>query len=391
MNQVLFPRLGWSIPVTETALTVFGIEIKWYAIIITTGIFLAWLYVEKNARKVGLHPDSVFDVLFGGIIGGVIGARLYYVLFEGNLSYYIQNPMEIFNTRAGGLAFYGGLIGGILIGALVAWRKKLNIFPLLDLVGPAFLIGQSIGRWGNFVNQEAFGANTTLPWGMTSDKIQLVLTNMKRNMGEAGASIDPTQTVHPCFLYESIWCAIGFFLLNSYRKNKRKFDGDVFLLYLAWYGFGRFFIEGLRMDSLYWGPFRVSQVLSLLLCVGALLIRFIILLKIKKDPAKYPLYKDTEKSKEIMAAVDAKVARGKKKADDLNNPEVSKAVEERNDMEIGEVLDLEEQIAEERALVVETLQVVLEEQETAITEEEKVVEITDGIRGEKADDVVEKD
>lgn len=340
MERVSFPKLGISIPVTDTAITLFGIEIKWYAIIITTGIFLAWVYISKRSRQVGLHPDNVFDVIFGGIVGGVIGARLYYVVFEWE--YYSHNLDKILDTRSGGLAFYGGLIGGLLVGILIAKWKKVYIPPLLDLVGPAFLLGQAIGRWGNFFNEEAFGANTTLPWGMTSPKIQATLTSMKANMGVYGEDINPLEPVHPCFLYESIWCAIGFVLLHFYSKRRRKFDGDVFLLYLGWYGFGRFFIEGLRTDSLYWGPFRVSQVLSLLLCVGALLVRFLILRKIKTNPEKYPLYKDTEKSKEILLETDEKkvVQESKKKQKKATeDQEKSVILEEESSLEVAEAID----------------------------------------------------
>lgn len=358
MERVSFPRLKISIPVTDTAFTVFGVEIKWYAIMITLGIFLAWLYVSKNCRRVGLHPDNVFDVLFGGVIGGIIGARIYYVIFEWQ--YYGQHLNEVFDIRNGGLAFYGGLIGGLLVGYIIARIRKVRIPPLLDLVGPAFLIGQSIGRWGNFFNEEAFGANTTWVLGMTSPKIEATLQSIKNRQEVVGwENINPSEPVHPCFFYESVWCAIGFFVLNAYSKKKRKFDGDVFLLYLAWYGFGRFFIEGLRMDSLYWGPFRVSQILSLLLCVGALIVRFIIIKKVKANPEKYPLYKDTEVSKEHILATDLKLAKGKKtdasREKDHEVAETSALEDIRDALDVAEALDTEE--AEKKKEVEELIDV----------------------------------
>ena len=194
-----------------------------------------------------INSDKLVNCVLVGMVTGIIGARLYYVLFyPGDL--YIRDPMQIFNIREGGLAIYGGIIGGLLGGVITAKICKLRVPAVLDVAVLGFLIGQGIGRWGNFVNQEAFGSQTDLPWGMVSEGTQAVVNG----------------PVHPCFFYESVWCLLGFVLLHIFCRKFRRYDGQVFLLYLVWYGFGRFFIEGLRTDSLL-TPFfdlRVSQLVA---------------------------------------------------------------------------------------------------------------------------------
>jgi len=241
---VQFPKLGLEFKVNDTVFQIGNFSIKWYGIIIGIGFLLAILYGFKNAKNVNVNSDKLLDAIIWGLIGGVIGARLYYVVFYPG-DKYINNPLEIFSIHSGGLAFYGGLIGALIAAVIVAKIKKMRIPALLDLVSLGFLIGQGIGRWGNFVNQEAFGTVTDLPWGMSS-----------YNTGN--------QPVHPCFLYESLLCIIGFVLLHFFTKKFRKYDGQTFILYVVWYGFIRFFIEGLRTDSLYlFGTgLRVSQVVS---------------------------------------------------------------------------------------------------------------------------------
>lgn len=241
---VQFPKLGLEFTVSDTAFSIGNFSIKWYGIIIGIGFLLAILYGFKNAKNVNVNSDKLLDAIIWGLIGGVIGARLYYVAFYPG-DKYINNPLEIFSIHSGGLAFYGGLIGALIAAIIVARIKKMKIPALLDLVSLGFLIGQGIGRWGNFVNQEAFGTVTDLPWGMSSV-----------NTGN--------QPVHPCFLYESLLCIIGFVLLHFFTKKFRRYDGQTFILYVVWYGFIRFFIEGLRTDSLYlFGTgLRVSQVVS---------------------------------------------------------------------------------------------------------------------------------
>ena len=248
MYTVQFPKLGWEFQINPVAFTIGNLEIRWYGILIAAGFLLAFFYALASCKKMRINEDKLINCVIVGMICGVIGARLYYVIFYPG-SDYIENPMAIFDLRKGGLGIYGGIIGGLLGGAITAKICHLRIPPILDLASLGFLIGQCIGRWGNFVNQEAFGGATSLPWGMQSGATELVV---------------PNSPVHPCFLYESLWCLLGFLLLHTFTRKFRKYDGQTFLLYLLWYGVGRFFIEGLRQDSLL-TPFlglRVSQVVA---------------------------------------------------------------------------------------------------------------------------------
>lgn len=247
MYHVQFPGLGINVTLNPIAFRIGNHPIAWYGIIIATGFLLAFLYAMVSCKRFRIDQDRLVDVVMVGIIFGVIGARLYYVLFDAS-DQYIQNPISIFYIWNGGLGIYGGIIGGLLFGSIMAKIRKLNIPAVLDVASLGFLIGQSIGRWGNFVNQEAFGTATTLPWRMVSENTDLVSST----------------GVHPCFLYESIWCLLGFILLHIFSRKFRRYDGQVFLLYILWYGIGRFFIEGLRTDSLITPiiPLRVSQVVA---------------------------------------------------------------------------------------------------------------------------------
>lgn len=245
-HTIGFPNLGLEFTLNRVACTVFGKDIYWYGIIICVGFILAALYVNSRTKDFGITSDNLTDCLIICVPLGIICARIYYVVFEW--SYYAQHPDEIIAIWKGGIAIYGGIIG-TLIGLYVYSRvKKLSFASLCDLAAFGLLIGQCIGRWGNFVNGEAHGGPTTLPWGMT---------------------IDDQSMVHPTFLYESLWNLIGFILLHFYSK-KRKFKGEMALLYVAWYGAGRAWIEGLRTDSLYIGSMRVSQLLAILSCIAAI-------------------------------------------------------------------------------------------------------------------------
>ena len=245
---VQFPGLGFSVKVSTDAFTIGSLTVKWYGIIIAAAFLLAFVYAYKSCKKLRIDRDSFIDVVLVGVICGIIGARLYYVLCYPGDKYW-NDPLQIFNITEGGLGFYGGLIGGVLGGLLMAKIHKMPVCPILDAVAPAFLLAQSIGRWGNFVNQEAFGTKTDLPWRMLSVNTQEVV---------GGAA-------HPCFFYESVWCLIGFILLHVLTRKARRYDGQIAIGYLIWYGLGRFMIEGLRTDSLML-PFlnlRVSQVVAL--------------------------------------------------------------------------------------------------------------------------------
>lgn len=289
-------RVMFTIPGTD-------FQIYWYGFLIAVGILLAMIYGFRKMRSVGVDPDRATDCIIGGIIGAVIGARLYYVLFS--LSDYTTSSggldfKEIINVRDGGLAVYGGLIGAVLVGGIIARIRKLKLTPLLDVVGPGFLIGQAVGRWGNFFNVEAFGSNTTLPWGMMSDSTMNYLADNYADIAlRSGENVNVYLPVHPCFLYESLWCILGFVLLNLYMKH-RKFDGEVFLMYIGWYGLGRFFIEGLRTDSLYFGKIRVSQLVAGT-CVLAAIILIIVFRGIVRRSGDYKFYYQTEESAAQLA------------------------------------------------------------------------------------------
>ncbi len=278
---------GFSVPsvLAEFNIPFLGeMTIKWYGAIIAFGFLLAVLFGGRQAWKWRMSIDKMLDVLIFGTIGGILGARLYYVAFEWD--YYAGHLDEIFKIWNGGLAIYGGIIGGILAAFITCKVNKLNFYNLLDLAGMSLLIGQGIGRWGNFMNQEAFGTNTDLPWGMRSEKIMDYILSNQETFKEKGISMDPSGYVHPTFLYESLWCLIGFVLLYIIMRKFRKFSGQIFLCYGIWYGTGRAIFEGLRTDSLYIGDttLRVSQLLSAVVVAVFLAALIVLLRKFIKNP-----------------------------------------------------------------------------------------------------------
>ncbi len=233
------------------AFELFGIQIRWYGIFIATGLMLATLLILKRAKKLGFEEDTIIDLVIVCMPSAIIGARTYYVLF--NWSFYQGDFMKMINIRGGGLAIHGGVIAGVLAGWIYTRIKKLDFTKLIDICAPGLILGQAIGRWGNFFNNEAHGGPTDLPWGI----------------------IVEGQKVHPTFFYEFVWNLLVLGVLLKYR-DKKKFDGEVFLLYLGLYSVGRFFIEGLRTDSLMLGPLRIAQVVSIsLIAFGFGLIWFI--------------------------------------------------------------------------------------------------------------------
>ncbi len=300
-NRVYFPNFGdgdnvlkSGIDIDRVMFTIPGTNFKiyWYGFLIAVGIVLALIYGFKKMKKAGIDPDRATDAVIGGFFGAIIGARLYYVIFSDS------TPItKFFDFRDGGLAIYGGVIGAILVGGYITKLKKLRLMTMLDVAAPCFFIGQAIGRWGNFFNQECFGTNTDKPWGM----ISLTTANyVSKNITDG--SVDPTLPIHPCFLYESLWCLAGFILLHLYFKH-RKFDGEIFLCYTGWYGLGRFFIEGLRTDSLYIGSVRASQLLAGLCFVAS--VAAIIAIRVRIHKFKdYVFFKDTELSREMILQYD---------------------------------------------------------------------------------------
>lgn len=348
MNSVSFPGLGLDLTFPD-GFDIFGFHIYFYGVIISVGLLLAMLYAFRNFRKVGVNPDRALDAVIGGIVGGIVGARLYYVVFQWEN--FRDNPIEILDIRDGGLAIYGGLIGALLVGVLVAKWRKIHIPALLDIVGVGFLLGQGLGRWGNFFNVEAFGSNTTLPWGMTGPKIVSYLTLQQAELAELGVTIDPNMPVHPTFFYESVWCLLGFVLLALYLKH-RKFDGEVFLMYLAYYGLERSVVEGLRTDSLMLGSIRVSQLLAILLVLASVIIWLVIRSKIKgnHDENYRKLFVLTEPGQKILHRLDEDILRKSKgkteQAEDTSDDDTADEIipeEESTDPEAETTDDNEEE------------------------------------------------
>ena len=252
ISQISFPGLGIEpFSLDSVAFKIGKFSVAYYGLIITVGIVLAALYVIWRAKHKGISADTILDMALLVVPMGVVGARLYYVLTSLDRFHSLG---EVLDIRSGGLAIYGGIIGGALAVIIMAKVKKINFFLLADMITPAVLIGQILGRWGNFFNAEAYGGPTELPWRM--------------GLYKGGEWI----FVHPTFLYESLWNLLGFILINwfyGFRADKthKKYDGQIFLMVFAWSGLGRAFIEGLRTDSLYVGPFRISQLLGILFFV----------------------------------------------------------------------------------------------------------------------------
>lgn len=255
-EYISFPKLGITLNADSVAFTFGNHEVYWYGVLIALGFVLAIISALVMAKKYGMSQDTIMDMVIFGAPSAIIGARLYYVIFQWEN--YASDPWEIFRIWNGGLAIYGGILVAILVAYIYCRIKKENLPLLCDICAISLLIGQSIGRWGNFFNQEAFGTNTTLPWGMTGSTIESELASMAAE----GMSVNPALPVHPTFLYESLW-NLMFIILFYIFFSKRKFDGQIMCSYLISYGVGRFFIEFLRTDSLYLGPVRVSQIVAI--------------------------------------------------------------------------------------------------------------------------------
>ena len=280
ISKISFPGLGiGEFEVDSVAFSIGKIDIAWYALIITLGIIAAGLYTMWRANQVRITVDDIIDFLLIVVPSGIIGARLYYVLtkLEDFSSF-----KEVINIRNGGLAIYGGILAGALAVFLVARFKKIPFLTIADCCTPGIILAQSIGRWGNFMNGEAYGYQTD-----AFIRMGLQNTNTRYDFGTLEMVF-----VHPTFLYESLWNLVGFILINLFYKH-RKYDGQVFMMVFGWYGLGRLWIEGLRTDSLmiFGDTVRVSQLLAILIFIASVsaLIYFFI-----KKPNK-PLFVATEK------------------------------------------------------------------------------------------------
>ena len=252
--EISFPLFGISVNPSNT-ISIGSFTVHWYGVIIAVGFLLAVGYSLKRSKQFGLRQDDIIDMLLLAVPLAVVCARLYYVIFTPQEYFGAGKWLNIVKIWEGGLAIYGGLIGAVLAVVIVCRHKKISVRAMLDIGGIGMMIGQAVGRWGNFMNREAFGAQTDVPWKMGLTTAQ------------------GTIYVHPTFLYESLWNVIGFVLIH-FLSRKRKYDGQVFVMYIGWYGLGRYFIEGLRTDSLYIlnTDIRVSQLLALLMFFAALVI-----------------------------------------------------------------------------------------------------------------------
>lgn len=294
VNHVSFPGLGLEMEINRVAFTVFGVPIYWYGVCIALGLLLGMLYAFRYAKSYGIDADRMVDVIFASTIAAIIGGRAYYV---ATAPFEYQSIWEMIDIRLGGIAIYGGIIAAFAMGALMCRVRKVPMLPMFDLAAQGFLIGQCLGRWGNFFNQEAFGGNTTLPWGMISESTQQYLQAVQETLAAQGMTVDPSMPVHPTFLYESIWCGLGFLLLWRYSKHRR-FHGEMTLLYIMWYGFERFFVEGLRTDSLMVGNVRISQAVAALSVAAALVLWVILRRKYRGVPLVIPALPGEENASE---------------------------------------------------------------------------------------------
>lgn len=289
METITFPMLGeWFSVAAKPYYELFGIRFYWYGAIIAVGFLLAVLYCAKRAPQFGVSVDELFDMLIIAVPLAIVCARIYYVVF--NFDLYRDDLLQVFNIRNGGLAIYGGIIGGAIGAFFVCRRKRIPPGAMLDIGGLGLLIGQTAGRWGNFINREAYGG----------------VTDVFCRMGLTDPVTGSTVYVHPTFLYESLWNMLGLILLHYIsKKGKRRYDGQLFIMYVAWYGLGRMFIEGLRTDSLYLFStgIRVSQLLAGISVIAAVTLLIVNRYVWKHEPDK--LWSVRKEKMHEMALADA--------------------------------------------------------------------------------------
>lgn len=291
MSTIVFPGLGFSVNVKEIAFRVFGWPIHWYGIIIALGFLLAVGYCSRKADDYGITQDDIADLLLCAVPLCIIGARLYYIIFYLDLFRSVDGSLnfgQMIRVWDGGLAIYGAILMAVAVALIFCKVRKISFLALADLGSFGLLIGQLVGRWGNFVNIEAYGAPTSLPWRM--------------GIYDTVGGVYQYMEVHPTFLYESLWNLLGFLLLALVVAKRRKFDGQIFFSYVAWYGLGRTWIEGLRTDSLYLFStgIRVSQLLALVTCVAS---AAVLVAQLRKPHAPGELWRDRVKAMKEAAAL----------------------------------------------------------------------------------------
>lgn len=282
VNTVSFPGLGLEFTLNRVALQLFGKDIYWYGVIIACGFLLAAFYCYRRAAHFGVDGEKLMDMLFFAVPLSILGARAYYVIFYPSQFMNANGTLDWGRVIAiwdGGLAIYGGVIAAVITVAVYCKVRHQSFWNYADVGCYGLLIGQALGRWGNFVNVEAYGGLTTLPWRMCSSSIanELVSKGLFESQEMYQNFLDGTVGVHPTFLYESLWNVLGFVLLVLLARKGRKFDGQIFLSYVVWYGVGRSIIEGMRTDSLYFfgTGLRSSQMVGIISAVIAVVILLI--------------------------------------------------------------------------------------------------------------------
>ena len=298
MPEIWFPNLGIEIDhLSRTAFTVFGQDIYWYGIFIGLGVILGVLLALHEAKRTGQNPDTYLDFIIYAMIIAIIGARLYYVIFSWD--FYSQHPEKIFAIRKGGLAIYGGIIGGVLTAIVYSHLKKKSFWVMADTMAPSLILGQMLGRWGNFFNKEAFGGFTDNLFAMRYQLSQVPASDVTPDILQNLVTVNGVDyiQVHPTFLYESMWSLCVFIILLILQR-KKKFDGQVCATYFFGYALGRVWIEGLRTDQLCIGNVPVSQALSAVLIIASVVVYFYCKKKAAVVPVTEGANAETEQKEE---------------------------------------------------------------------------------------------
>lgn len=295
--EINFPNLGIYLDHVGKNISIFGFSIAYYGIVIVTGMMIAIWIAQREAKRTGQNPEQYLDLAMIGIAAGILGARIYYVIFAWD--YYKDDLLSIFNIRQGGLAIYGGIIGGVLTAIVYSHLKKKSFWVMADTMAPSLILGQMLGRWGNFFNKEAFGGYTDNLFAMRYQLSQVrasdVTTDILQNLVTVNG-VDYIQ-VHPTFLYESMWSLCVFIILLILQR-KKKFDGQVCATYFFGYALGRVWIEGLRTDQLCIGNVPVSQALSAVLIIASVVLYFYCKKKAAAVPVTEGAKAETEQKEE---------------------------------------------------------------------------------------------
>ena len=307
--EINFPNLGIYLDHVGKNISIFGFSIAYYGIVIVTGMMIAIWIAQREAKRTGQNPEQYLDLAMIGIAAGILGARIYYVIFAWD--YYKDDLLSIFNIRQGGLAIYGGIIGACIAVVIYSRKKKQNFSLLMDTASMSIVFGQIMGRWGNFFNREAFGDYTNNLFAMQLPVSAVRANEITQKMWDHVVTVNGVEyiQVHPTFLYESIWCFVGFLLLFRYIK-KRRFNGDIALRYMIWYGAGRFWIEALRTDSLMLVPsigLRASQLVAGIAVVAGLAAEIYFTHKFKDKPLMVELALNAD-NKAAMKKLDGPIA-----------------------------------------------------------------------------------